>query len=79
MNNQELSDQDVLAALDAWKSRQAQLPEHSDPRSAVNNTNTPMSRGRPSLTEILAQEGLIDPQATTGELDPTVLQVILDL
>ena len=79
MNDQELSDQEVLSSLQAWKSQQAQLAEHSGLPSTVNNTSTPMSRGRPSLTEILAQEGLIDPQATTGELDPTILQVILDL
>lgn len=79
MNDQELSDQEVLAALDAWKSQQSQLAEHSGLQSTVSSTSTPMLRGKPSLTEILAQEGLIDPQATTGELDPTVLQVILDL
>ena len=77
MNNQELSDQEVLAALQAWKLQQATeqsvLPD--TPASATGSR--PM--GKPSLTEILAQEGLIDPQENTGQLDPTILQVILDL
>jgi hypothetical protein len=79
MTTPDMSDSEVLAALEAWKSQQSQLAEHGNLQTTAASTSTPMSRGRPSLTEILAQEGLIDPQANTGELDPTILQVILDL
>jgi hypothetical protein len=77
MNNQELSDQEVLAALQAWKLQQT--TEQALPPDTPASATGPRPMGKPSLTEILAQEGLIDPQATTGELDPTILQVILDL
>jgi hypothetical protein len=79
MNHQELSDQEVMAALEAWKSQQAQMEQVNSQSSASNTTAPTLPRGKPSLTEILAQEGLIDTQENTGQLDPTVLQVILDL
>jgi hypothetical protein len=79
MNNQELSDQEVLAALQAWKLQQATATEQASPLDTSASATGSRPMGKPSLTEILAQEGLIDPQATTGELDPTILQVILDL
>lgn len=80
MNNQELSDQEILDALQAWKSQQSQSTESIEPVTEADysgGASTP--QGKPSLTEILAREGLIDSKENSGQLDPTILQVILDL
>lgn len=80
MKNQELSDQEILDALQEFKmQKNAQSTQAAAHPSAEDMPVSHMPAGKPSLTEILAREGLIEPQETSGQLDPTVLQVILDL
>jgi hypothetical protein len=56
--------------------------EPLDQQVLLGQQGTQAAQARPGLMEVLAQQGLLDTQAQQAQqvpLDPTVLQVILDL
>ena len=76
MTTPEMSDSEVLAALEAWKSQQSNTTEQVSAQDTTSSAIVSRPMGKPSLIEILAQEGLIDPQENTGQLDPTILRYV---